>query len=155
MYLDFGNKTNAFKVGIQFQVDDNFKYTKAAGFSFSLDKDKYVIFSSTKDDLNAKRLHRVLMEAAAGTYIDHADGDPLNNKLENLRFCTLKQNGANRGKQKNNTSGYKGVSFNKKAQKYKAEINRIYIGHFDTAELAYQAYCVKAIELHGEFVNLG
>ena len=44
-------------------------------------------------------------------YIDHIDGDVYNNKIENLRECSSRQNGMNRGKSNNNTSGYKGISW--------------------------------------------
>ena len=44
-------------------------------------------------------------------YIDHIDGNVYNNKIENLRECSLRQNGMNRGKGINNTSGHKGISW--------------------------------------------
>lgn len=91
--------------------------------------------------------------------VDHVDGNILNNSKENLRSCTKAQNLHNRGKQENNTSGYKGVSFDKKRNKWQAGIGwkgkRIGLGRYDTPELAYDAYCRKAKELHGEFHNLG
>ena len=42
-------------------------------------------------------------------YVDHINGDPADNRIENLREATAMQNGTNRGKQTNNTSGYKNV----------------------------------------------
>ena len=58
-----------------------------------------------------------------------------------------------------NTSGYKGVSFEKRRHKWVAEIwmNGIkrHIGYFPTAEAAGAAYAEAAKRLHGEFMNLG
>jgi hypothetical protein len=62
-------------------------------------------------------------------------------------------------KPSNNTSGYKGVAWDKKELKWKACIrfNKIlkHIGYFPTAESAHQAYCEEADRLHGEFANYG
>lgn len=90
-------------------------------------------------------------------YIDHINGDRLDNSKENLRICTKGENQRNSGKQVNNTSGYKGVSWCKKDRKWVAQIshgNKIRcIGRYSTPELAYEAYCVRGRELHGEFFH--
>jgi len=87
--------------------------------------------------------------------IDHIDENKSNNNVKNLRWATSKENGCNQGKQINNTSGFKGVSFNKHANKYQASINingKIkYLGVFETAEEASQAYEAKAKVIHGDF----
>ena len=87
--------------------------------------------------------------------IDHIDNNPSNNNVKNLRWATCKDNGYNRGKNKNNKSGYKGVSFYKPLKKYQAKIrinNKLkHLGYFKTAEEASKAYEAKAEELHGEF----
>ena len=89
--------------------------------------------------------------------VDHIDRNRLNNSKENLRQCNKKQNQRNRTKQLNNTSGFKGVSYDKKRNKWQAGIGvngkRIGLGRFDTPELAYEAYCKSARELHGEFFH--
>jgi hypothetical protein len=83
--------------------------------------------------------------------IDHIDGNKLNNKFSNLREVTNKQNTENRGKQRNNKTGYKGVSFNNRLKKYVAQIQHnnqpIYIGIYATAYDAHLAYETKAKEL--------
>lgn len=77
-------------------------------------------------------------------YIDHIDGNRKNNSIKNLRACTLSENQMNRKLNSNNTTGYTGVSFLKSKGKYKATIYKkskpIYLGLFDTAELAADAY---------------
>jgi hypothetical protein len=64
----------------------------------------------------------------------------------------------NRGKLGNNTSGYKGVTFNKLTQRWRAQIAKdkksIYLGEYDTPELAFAAYTGAAKALHGEFAKL-
>ena len=59
-------------------------------------------------------------------FIDHIDGNKLNNHISNLREVTIKQNNENRGAQKNNKIGIKGVSYNKKLKKY-IEIGRAHV----------------------------
>lgn len=105
-------------------------------------------------------LSRVLKrEIVKGEHVDHIDGNPLNNRRTNLRVATDSQNKMNRGKQKDNTTGYKGVTYKSDRRKWVAQIKKdrknYYLGGFNTPEEAYAAYCAKAKELHGEFCNLG
>jgi hypothetical protein len=90
-------------------------------------------------------------------FIDHVDGNGYNNIFANLRLCTNQQNAFNRIAQTNNKSGFKGVCWQKKKQKWRAEIalnyKKIYLGYFPTAELAHMAYCKAAAELHGDFAR--
>jgi hypothetical protein len=91
-------------------------------------------------------------------FIDHIDGNRSNNFIENLRLCTTQENAYNRGKQSNNKSGYKGVSFHKQKQKWVAQIKlegkNKFLGFFVNPQDAYEAYCAKAIEHYGEFASL-
>jgi len=88
-------------------------------------------------------------------FIDHIDGNKLNNHFLNLREVTTKQNNEHRGKQKNNSSGYKGVTFNKRLNKFIAQIQhnskQLHIGTFDTAFEASQAYEQKAKSLFSHY----
>jgi hypothetical protein len=92
-------------------------------------------------------------------YVDHINGNKIDNRIENLRDVTHCQNMMNIKKYSLNTSGYKGVSFHKRSQKWVAQIKfnkkHLYLGLFDQPEKAYEAYCYKAKELHGEYANLG
>jgi hypothetical protein len=103
------------------------------------------------------RMHRMIMNAPDGIEVDHINGDGLDNRRGNLRLCSKSQNQCNRGITSRNSSGYKGVRWNKKNQKYEAQItiNRIQksLGCFDDPQEAARAYDVKARELHGEFAQ--
>jgi hypothetical protein len=94
--------------------------------------------------------------------LDHKNGDPDDNRMENLREATHCQNSQNVGVRSNNSAGLKGASqFNRKYSraKYRSSITinkkRIFLGLFHTAEAAHAAYCKAAAEMHGEFANLG
>ncbi len=92
-------------------------------------------------------------------FLDHIDGNPLNNKIENLRGCTRGQNNCNRRIDKNSTSGVKGVTWYKPTNKWRSMISakgkKIHIGYFNRLQDAKTAIASKRNELHGEFANHG
>ncbi len=77
---------------------------------------------------------------------------------DNLRICEHCENTQNRGKQRNNTSGQKGVIWNKYSTDWEARITtdyrQIHLGHFNTALDAARAYNDAAIKYFGEFAVL-
>jgi len=83
------------------------------------------------------RTHRLIYLYHYGfipEYLDHVDGNTLNNKIENLRPATVKQNSYNRTKQVNNTSGYKGVYLHKATKKWVAYCDGNSLGYYNTPE---------------------
>ena len=90
-----------------------------------------------------------------GLQIDHINQIKTDNRIENLRLATHSQNQSNRPKQKDNKSGFKGVSWKRQHKKWVAQINhnnkKIHIGYFDTPELAHAAYIAATIKLQGEY----
>lgn len=90
--------------------------------------------------------------------IDHIDHNQLNNQRNNLRYATRSQNTANRRRFKNNTSGYIGVAYHTRLDKYQAYVSKDkqihFVGTFNTAIEAAKARDEKAKELHGEFSSL-
>lgn len=88
-------------------------------------------------------------------FIDHINGDRKDNRIANLREATHTENCCNRGMEKRNKVGLKGVIKEKKSSKYRASINQVYLGVFPTPELAHAAYCEAADLLHGKFSNHG
>lgn len=89
--------------------------------------------------------------------IDHIDGNPRNNHFSNLREATCKQNATNTGLAKNNTSGAKGVCWNKGLKKWQAGIKhnrqQIHLGVFDDFEAAVAARKRAENEYHGEWAR--
>ena len=89
--------------------------------------------------------------------IDHRDTDNANDRIDNLRLATDAQNLANRAAQSNNTSGFKGVNFDKQTGRWRAKIKaggKFYdLGRHPTAETAAEAYAAAARRLHGEFAR--
>lgn len=91
--------------------------------------------------------------------IDHRNGIGTDNRFANLRKATRSQNKANSATYKSNSSGCKGVGFDKATGRWKARVQvngkRISLGYFDSPESAYAAYCEAATKFHGEFANMG
>lgn len=104
--------------------------------------------------------HRLIWEYFHGVpptnHIDHIDGNKSNNSISNLREATKIENGANRGKQKNNKSGYKGVSWDNYNKNY-----HVVVKHGDKrikrTTKDFEEACRWAEELrnqlHGEFAK--
>lgn len=113
-------------------------------------------------DFKAHRLCWILFYGKApaeGMVIDHINGDPHDNRISNLRECMQAENSRNAKKPKNNTTGYKGVSWSPRTiMKYRAYIcvdrRQIHLGLYPTAELAHAAYLKAAKEHFGEFACL-
>jgi hypothetical protein len=106
-------------------------------------------------------VHRIIYEMAYDSIpdsyeIDHVNGIRTDNRLDNLRLATGSQNMWNSSKRKDNTSGFKGVSWDKHKQKWKAQIQIFNknknLGRFSTKEEAYAARLEAEKIYHGEFV---
>ena len=123
---------------------------------WSLHKKGYVWGYRSKDEWIL--LHRLVLGESAGTHTDHKDENKLDCRKCNLRSCTNSQNLMNRGKQRNNTSGYKGVSWDKKVGKWFAYIwkdrKRINLGYYDDKRKAAIIYNEAALIYHGNFAKL-
>ena len=87
------------------------------------------------------------------TIIDHINGDPADNRIENLRAATASQNSQNMKRHKDGTTGFKGVI--RSGSKWVAQITHqrkhFYLGTFGTPQEAAAAYDRAAIEMHGDF----
>lgn len=138
--------------------DDDFDFLSQWKWLFLTGRDKKTGYAARhKDDSRTGWLlmHRVITKAPKGKFVDHINQDKLDNRKSNLRICTNAQNMMNRGLQSNSSSGFRGVSWNKQHNGWKAYIKRkerqIYIGLYRTKEEAAKAYNQKAKEMFGEF----
>jgi len=106
------------------------------------------------------RMHREVMGLAHGDKleVDHISGDRLDNRKSNLRVCSKTENLRNIKTHKDNTSGFKGVSFLKVKRKYQARLTfkykTMYFGLFTCPIEAARAYNDAALIHHGEFARL-
>ncbi len=104
-------------------------------------------------------LHRVILGILdPKIQTDHIDRNGLNNRRTNLRVATRSENMRNKGAQRNNKSGFKGVSWNADMRKWEAKINilgrQTRLGMFDAVEAAHAAYREAAEKFHGDFARV-
>ena len=89
--------------------------------------------------------------------IDHINMDCRDNRFVNLREATRSENARNAGIRSTNTSGFKGVTWDKSRGKWLAHIKlngrEIHLGRHKTPEEAHAAYCKGAEKHHGEFAR--
>ncbi len=131
------------------------RYTRKNGKPY-VTTDIWIKLTKTRKKLI---LHRVLLGVTdPKRQVDHINGDTLDNRKENLRDCNYSENNRNRKKGIRNTSGYKGVCWNKGMNKWFAQIRvnrkQINIGHYSNILDAVAAYNEAALKYHGEFANL-
>lgn len=110
----------------------------------------------TKTDRSVLLMHRVIMGLTnENIQVDHIDGNKLNNQRSNLRLVTSSQNKMNTGILSTNTTGFKGVTYDKESKKYIAQIgiNRkcIKIGRFDSISDAASARIEAERRYHGQY----
>lgn len=113
----------------------------------------------TIKDTNGKKynvyMHRLITGASRGVEVDHINHNKLDNRRENLRISSRSENNRNRKKQRNNTSGHKGVQWIKRLNVWCAliQINykRVSLGHYRAYEDACNAYDNAASLYHGSF----
>jgi len=105
-------------------------------------------------------MHRFILGTPPGMDTDHEDGNGLNNQRYNLRAATKSQNHANAkiGSFDGKSSRYKGVSWHKRAHRWRAQVyckySTIYLGLFDSEESAALAYNKRAMQVFGDFARL-
>lgn len=140
-------------------VVDSLDFLLVAGFCWHARQDGNGWYAARKarykGTAHTLYLHRVIMRAKDGQQIDHIDGDGLNCRRSNLRFCNHSQNQANRRLQ-GGTSRYRGVSRNGGTwyASIKVDGRSRKLGRHETEREAALAYDRAAIEEFGEFASV-
>ncbi len=122
------------------------------------DRNGYMVLHTTnKKMIFCHRLIYFKFHGYLPKYIDHIDGDPTNNRIENLRAVSLCQNAQNAKLPSNNTTGVKGVCFDPKSMRWTAVINAnrqsMHLGTFNNI---FDAACARRsaeVSLFGEFAR--
>ncbi|MFD0710604.1 HNH endonuclease [Paenibacillus sp. GCM10027626] len=139
--------------------DDDYELLSKYSWNKSQYGYAYRLGDRSKGEIWKILMHREIMQARENQFIDHINGNRLDNRKSNLRFATRGQNAMNSAG-RNGLSGYKGVFLNKTAKNpsWRAliRVNRksIHLGCFPTKEEAALAYNAAAIKYHGEFARL-
>lgn len=125
---------------------------KVKRYSWCISKTGYPVAN-----INGKvtKIHRYILGIKnPEIVIDHINGNPLDNRKNNLRLCTALENSRNTSVSKNNKTGYLGIS-KTQGGKYRARImvNRqeIRLGHYDKLEDAINARKKAEIKYFGRF----
>ena len=111
--------------------------------------------------INGKRvkLHRLIMNCPDDKLIDHINHNTLDNRKINLRICTSSQNQMNTNKRIDNSSGVKGVNWNKSKERWQAYITidkkYIYLGTFKNKDDAIKARNEAEEKYQKDFRRLG
>ena len=124
----------------------------------SVDKHGYVCGQLLGRLYKEHRLIWLLHYGELPMYLDHINGDRSDNRIENLRVCTLQQNAFNRKNRAGSTSKYKGVSWHKGKQKWTSRHTfkgKTYnLGDFDNEEDAAKTYNEAVKDFQKEFKRI-
>ena len=168
--LRSGHTKSCGKCNTIIHLDDHMECIVKNGRSFLFDKDDLPIVESRTwtvdnhvyvrgvEDGRTVWLHQLIMGANTGSVVDHINCDPSDCRKNNLRVASQHQNSMNHSLNRNSTTGFKGVCFDKKANNYMAHIHpngkMIFLGYFDSPIEAAFAYDRAASFYFGEYANL-
>lgn len=150
----------------KFAIVDNCDYERVSQFNWQAARDhkhltwyaqRTVCLSGGKR--TTQLMHRFILSMTnPSLQVDHKDGDGLHNWRRNLRVCTYRRNQANNRLRNDNTSHYKGVTWDKRRRKWKAQIginqHMFSLGRFADQIDAAKAYDKAALAQWGEFAKL-
>lgn len=162
----FQNQTCFIKIdskthGVVYAMIDLVDYKRIKNHTWGITKHGYIVTCDTQREFfpdrtsrEAKLAHVIMNCNPNGDRnitVDHKDRNKLNNRKENLRVCSDLENKQNKGKYRNNKSGYKGVSWSTREKRWLVVVDAygkdFYVGRFLDKEKAAEAYNKKRKEL--------
>ncbi len=144
----------------KFAIVDEEDYEWLCQYKWHASKKGRTWYAASQRSKKRLTMHRVILNAPKGLVVDHINHNGLDNRKENLRLCTYAQNSQNSRPHNrlNKWSQYKGVTFDKKRNYFKALIQhnkkKYFLGSFKNEIKAAKAYDKKAREFFGEFAYL-
>jgi hypothetical protein len=131
---------------------DTADFPKISKYQFFLNSTGYPVTVINNTRVN---LHNLLIPSVQGYQIDHINRNKLDNRRSNLRQVSTALNQLNKGKcAGSKTSKYKGVSYAKDKNRYRAVFKKEHLGYFNTEEEAARAYNQRVTSLYGTDVYL-
>lgn len=151
----FTHRLRPVRASKQRAPDTTFNKRFAGKLAGWMHTDGYRVITIQEDRFYAHHLVWFLETNEWPTQLDHINGNPDDNRFENLRECTHGQNCMNAGLWSHNTSGVKGVSYRSANGKFYAYIKKDQkmrsLGFYDTLEEAATVRAAAEVELFGRF----
>jgi hypothetical protein len=124
----------------------------AGGLAGSLNKSGYRKINFSGKMLYAHRIAFLMHHGYLPAEVDHHNLQRGDNRAENLRPATRRQNSTNVAGRR---SGLKGIHYCRQTGRYRAQIRaagaRVHLGRFDTEEQAHAAYSQMSFILNGSY----
>lgn len=150
-YIGYDSNNNEF----YFDIED---YHKVKDFCWRVKSNGYVVAYTKGTQQKRKHilLHRLIMNFPK-EIIDHLDRNPKNNMKNNLELSTFSKNNMNKALTKSNTSGYTGVNYIKRLDKWSSTIKKdyksIWLGYYDKKEDAIKARQKAELKYFGKIIK--
>ena len=119
-------------------IVDDWYYPRLMKYVWYVRGNRGLVYAYTYRRGRITKMHNMIIKKKKGFQIDHINRNSLDNRKENLRYCTHSENQLNKNLSKNNTSGHKGVNWDKSHEKWVAILYKdgktIKLGRFTNKE---------------------